>query len=161
MQTLWSPWRKTYMENHTNHDECIFCRELTHPDGPDNLILFRGELAFVILNRYPYTNGHLMVVPFAHEDSLEKLDTATRSEMMELASHAIKVLRSLYNPDAFNVGVNIGEAAGAGVACHVHMHVVPRWSGDTNFMTTVGGARVIPEDLAQSYVRIKEAWGKV
>lgn len=147
-----------YIENHERTAECIFCREIALEDGPGNLVVTRGEHAFVILNRYPYTSGHLMVVPFVHQDSLETVDADTRAEIMELATHAITVLRRVYHPEAFNLGVNIGEAAGAGVAHHVHLHVVPRWGGDTNFMSTVGATRVLPENLSDTYARIRSAW---
>ena len=115
-------------------------------DGPDNLILYRGRKAFVILNRFPYTNGHLMIVPFDHQASLEALDVRDTAEVMELATRALGALRRAYGAEAFNLGVNIGAVAGAGVADHVHLHVVPRWAGDTNFMATIAEARVIPED---------------
>jgi ATP adenylyltransferase len=148
-----------YIENTEPKNGCIFCLEPQRPDGDENLIVCRGEKAYVILNRYPYTSGHLMVVPFDHRESLELLDAATRGELMELVSRSIEVLRLVYHPDAFNMGANIGEAAGAGVAGHVHLHVVPRWSADTNFMSTVGSTRVLPEDLSATYHRIREAWG--
>lgn len=127
-------------------------------DGEENLIAFRGERAYVILNRYPYTSGHLMVVPFEHKPNLEELDPVTRTEMMELSTRCMTVLRKIYSPPAFNMGANIGEAAGAGVKGHVHIHIVPRWAGDTNFMSTVGGARVLPELLEDTYQRVKKAF---
>lgn len=142
-------------------DDCVFCTELDLPDGPDNLIVSRGQLTFVILNRFPYTCGHLMVVPYIHKASLEDLDTATRSEIMENTVHAIKALKKGYQPQGFNLGFNIGEVAGAGVLDHVHFHVVPRWGGDTNFMTTLGDTRVLPESLIGTYQRIKKAWSEV
>lgn len=161
MNQLWSPWRMKYITDHQKSSDCFFCRSINEEDGPENLIVHRGQYSFVILNLFPYTNGHLMVVPYIHKPSLEDLDTPTRSEMMEFTTQAMKVLRSLYHPDAFNLGANIGEAAGAGVADHVHIHVVPRWSGDTNFMSTVGSTRVLPEELAQTYQRVRERWTKV
>ena len=158
MKRLWSPWRMPYLENHESGTECVFCKLQTMPDGPENLIVWREEYAFVILNRYPYTSGHVMVVPFAHQSTLEALDVATRNQMMELATTCMSVLRQAYRPQAFNMGANIGAAAGAGIEEHVHIHIVPRWVGDTNFMSTVGQARVLPETLEDSYHRIKEAW---
>ncbi len=148
----------TYIENHLREEGCIFCKALEKEDGPENLIVFRGKRAFVILNRYPYTSGHLMVVPFAHKETLEKLDAETRAEMMELTTQCMSVLRDIYHPHAFNMGANIGEAAGAGVKEHVHIHIVPRWSGDTNFMSTLAETRVLPEALEDTYRRVKEAW---
>ncbi|WP_298002633.1 HIT domain-containing protein [Anaerolinea thermophila] len=155
MQTLWSPWRMRYMMDNNKTETCIFCDALRQPDGVENLIVWRGEKSFVILNRYPYTTGHVMVVPVAHVDSLEKLDSATRSEMMELMTEMMILLRDEYHPEAFNLGANIGAAAGAGIAEHVHLHIVPRWQGDTNFMSTIGETRVIPEDLTETYRRIR------
>lgn len=148
-----------YIENHDKSDACIFCTALEQQDGPQNLIVYRGQSAFVILNRYPYTNGHLMVVPMAHRASLELLDAPTRAELMELTSRALDVLRAVYGPEAFNLGANIGQAAGAGVADHFHLHIVPRWAGDTNFMSTVADVRVLPEALPDTYRRIQEKWG--
>jgi ATP adenylyltransferase len=141
--------------------DCVFCTEQSLPDGPENLIVFRGPLTFVILNRFPYTCGHLMVVPNIHKASLEELDVATRSEIMENAVHALEVLKKEYQPQGFNMGFNIGEAAGAGVLDHVHFHIVPRWGGDTNFMSALGGARVLPELLSETYQRIKRTWDEV
>ncbi len=158
MNHLWSPWRMEYIENHGREDGCIFCTAREKSDSYENLIVYRGQRAFVILNLYPYTSGHLMVVPFVHEASLEELDPATRAEMMELTSLSMSVLRKVYNPQAFNLGANIGEAAGAGVKEHVHLHIVPRWIGDTNFMSTLGSTRVLPELLEDTYNRIREGF---
>ncbi|MEN6408708.1 MAG: HIT domain-containing protein [Anaerolineaceae bacterium] len=161
MDVLWSPWRMNYIQQQDKPDGCIFCNAANAAeDTPDNLVVARGERAFVILNRYPYTNGHLMVVPYVHEPSIETLDAETRGEMMEMVNQALSVLRLVYNPQAFNVGINIGEAAGAGVAEHVHIHVLPRWSGDTNFMTSVAATRIIPEELGQTFRRIHAAWNQ-
>src|SRR5512142_3272550 len=129
MNHIWSPWRMEYIEHSTKEDGCIFCNAQAMEDGEENLIAFRGERAYVILNRYPYTSGHLMVVPFDHQPNLEELDFQTRSEMMELTTRCMTALRKIYNPQAFNMGANIGEAAGAGVQSHVHIHIVPRWVG--------------------------------
>ncbi len=158
MKHLWSPWRMEYIENHEKEDVCIFCNAQAKADGAENLIAYRGKLAYVILNRFPYTSGHLMVVPLEHKPNLEGLDPATRAEMMELTSLCMTVLRNVYNPQAFNMGANIGEAAGAGVKEHVHIHVVPRWAGDTNFMSTLGETRVLPESLEETYRRIKDGF---
>ena len=158
MKYLWSPWRMKYIENNNKAGVCIFCDALATTDGEENLILMRGERAFAILNKFPYTSGHLMIAPFDHRPTLEVLDPPTRAEMMELVSTFLAVLRSVYFPQAFNVGANIGEVAGAGIPDHVHMHVVPRWAGDTSFMTTVGNSRVLPESLEDTYRRVRRAW---
>ena len=161
MEHLWSPWRMEYIMRNEPTPGCIFCKALQQEDSPANLIVSRGKTAFVILNRYPYTSGHIMVVPNAHQPSLELLDAETRGEMMELVSHSLQVMRAVYKPEGFNVGVNIGAAAGAGVTDHVHIHVVPRWAGDTNFMSTLAGARVLPEALEDTYRRLREGWEAV
>ena len=155
MKRIWSPWRMKYIEGHEGQEGCIFCSALAQPDNEENLIIKRGTLAFVILNLYPYTSGHIMVAPVAHQPSLEFLDPDSRAEMMELVSRSMEVLKEIYHPQAFNVGANIGEAAGAGEPGHVHLHIVPRWTGDTNFMSTLGGTRVLPEALEDTYKRIK------
>jgi len=146
-----------YME-HSKVEGCIFCMAQEMEDSAENLIAYRSERAYVILNRYPYTSGHLMVVPFDHQPNLEVLDPATRAEMMELTTRCMTVLRKLYRPPAFNMGANIGEAAGAGVKAHVHMHIVPRWAGDTNFMSAIGETRVLPELLEDTYRRVRKAF---
>ena len=160
MEHLWSPWRMEYIMGNEPKAGCIFCNALEQTDGPENLIVTRASLAFVMMNRYPYTSGHIMVVPNAHQPSLELLDAATRAALMEMVAHGITVMRQVYKPEGFNVGVNIGAVAGAGVADHVHIHVVPRWAGDTNFMSTLAGARVLPETLEDSWFRLREAWQK-
>ncbi len=158
MKYIWSPWRMEYVEKSTEQDVCLFCDQLAQPDGPENLILHRGKHAFVILNRYPYTSGHMMVVPFEHKPSFDALEDKVLAEVMILASEALAVLREAYGAESFNVGANIGIAAGAGVADHVHMHVLPRWMGDTSFMTTTGDVRVIPEGLENTYARLRAVW---
>lgn len=158
MNHLWSPWRMEYIENNSKEEGCVFCNAQAREDSPENLITLRGEFSFVILNRFPYTSGHLMVIPFVHKPNLEELDSTTRAEMMELTSRCTTILKSIYRPQGFNIGVNIGEAAGAGVKEHVHIHIVPRWAGDTNFMSAVGDTRVLPETLADTYNRVKNAF---
>jgi len=155
MKQLWAPWRMKYIEGHEKEDGCVFCNAQAKADGVENLIAYRGERAYVILNRYPYTGGHLMVVPFEHKAVFEDLDRPTRAEMMELTTRCMIVLRNLYKPQGFNMGANVGEAAGAGVKEHVHIHIVARWKGDTNFMSTLGGTRVLPEALEVTYLRVK------
>ena len=144
-----------YIENSNKEDGCVFCIAQSQADSAENLIAFRGKLAYVIVNRYPYTSGHLMVIPFEHKSTLEELDSQTRAEMMELATRCTQVLKKAYRTQGFNIGVNMGEAAGAGVLGHVHIHIVPRWKGDTNFMSAVGQTRVLPEALEDTYQRIK------
>ena len=160
MNHIWSPWRMKYIEKTEKEEGCVFCNAQAKEDNALNLIAFRGQLAFVILNLYPYTSGHLMVVPFEHVATLEELNSSTRAEMMELTSQCMTVLRKIYNPQAFNMGANIGEAAGAGVPGHVHIHIVPRWGGDTNFMSALGETRVLPESLEDTYKRVCEGFSK-
>jgi ATP adenylyltransferase len=159
MKRIFAPWRMKYIESHS--DGCVFCRVQKEADGTGNLVIARGERAFVIVNRFPYTSGHIMVVANTHLPSLEDLDEATRAEMMELVTQCIRVLRKVYRPQGFNVGANIGEVAGAGVAGHVHLHIVPRWGGDSNFMSTVAETRVLPETLEETYQRVREMWESV
>ena len=158
MKHLWSPWRMKYIQNHKKEKGCVFCNAQAKADDAENLIAFRGRFSYVILNRYPYTSGHLMVIPFEHVSSLEELTSEVRAEMMELTSRCTTELRTIYKPQGFNVGINIGEAAGAGVLGHVHIHIVPRWAGDTNFMSSVGETRVLPESLEETYERVKKAF---
>ena len=147
-----------YIQEHHDYPGCVFCQAAAEPDGWDNLIFHRGEHVFMILNRFPYTSGHVMCVPYAHVDRLHALSQAARAEMMEMTNQAIDVLQLVYKPEGFNVGLNLGEMAGAGVADHLHMHIVPRWGGDTNFMSTVGETRVLPELLSETYERVITAW---
>jgi len=151
----------TYIQNNKKDDECVFCKAFAGPDGAENLIVYRGQRSFVILNRYPYTSGHLMVVPNVHAATLQELATETRSEIMELTANALSVLCVEYHPQGFNLGMNLGESAGAGIAEHIHLHIVPRWGGDTNFMLTTATTRVLPEALEDTYARIKQAWKDV
>jgi ATP adenylyltransferase len=157
MKHIWSPWRMKYLEGHATQKGCIFCEALQQSDEPA-LIVRRGKQAFVLLNRYPYTGGHLMVVPHAHTRTVEDLTEETVLEMHRLTRQSLAALRKVYGATSFNLGVNIGEPAGAGVADHVHLHIVPRWNGDTNFMTTLGGVRVLPEELGETWRKLLEAW---
>jgi ATP adenylyltransferase len=158
LEYLWSPWRMNYIQSNKEKNGCVFCLAADMPDSPENLIVFRGKQSYVILNRYPYTSGHLMVVPYVHQATILELDEATRAEMMELTNQCVRVLQAVYSPHGFNVGINIGSAAGAGIREHIHMHVVPRWDGDTNFMASLGDTRVLPETLEDSYWRIDRMW---
>ncbi len=154
MKQLWAPWRIDYILSKKG-PECIFCDLPAEEKDRDNLILHRGRMNFVIMNRFPYNNGHLMVVPFLHTSSFEGLDTATLSEMMELTRSCTDVLRDVMNPEGFNIGINIGTAAGAGIREHLHMHIVPRWVGDSSFMAVLDEVRVVPEHLLETYDKIK------
>lgn len=158
MDYIWSPWRMQYINDKESEPHCVFCHALAQHSDQQYLIVQRGNQAFVMLNRYPYTSGHLMVLPYQHVPSYEKLDAACRSEIMELLTRATAVLRAVYQPDGFNIGANIGEDAGAGIAQHLHFHIVPRWRGDSNFMSVTAKTRVLPEDLQESYKRIKAGW---
>ena len=139
---------------------CVFCAKVSAPDESEH-VLCRGQFAFITLNRYPYNNGHLMVVPYVHVASLEDLDPPTLTELMLLVNRGLAALRAAYKPDGFNIGVNLGRAAGAGIAEHVHIHIVPRWNADTNFMPIVGETRVIPEMLDQTYERLRLLFDRI
>jgi ATP adenylyltransferase len=153
MKILWAPWRMEYIVG--NREEgCLFCSKLQRGDDRGNLILYRGERSFMILNRYPFTNGHLMVVPNRHVSSLEELNERETLELMALLKKSLLVLRRALKPDGFNVGMNLGREAGAGIEAHVHFHVVPRWNGDTNFMPVLFDTRVIPEFLEKTYEKL-------
>ena len=159
MDYLWTPWRYAYITTASKNegkDGCIFC-ELPKLADEEAKIVYRGQHCYIILNSFPYTSGHVMVVPFAHLDELQKLPDAAAQEMIALTQKMESVLRQIYSPDGINLGMNIGRAAGAGVVGHVHMHLLPRWVGDTNFMTVVGESRVLPEALDVTYERIKRA----
>jgi ATP adenylyltransferase len=160
MDRLWAPWRLSYVTAApAPATECIFCDAQTGRQA--DLVLFRGQHCFVILNLYPYNNGHLMVVPNRHLCALEALRADEQVEMMTLARVSEMALNEAYRPHGINVGINLGKAAGAGIENHLHMHFVPRWSGDTNFMTAVGETRVLPEDLAASVSRLKPIFDRL
>lgn len=155
MDQLWTPWRMAYILS-DKVNGCVFCDKPDLDDDAEHILL-RGRTAYVTLNRYPYNNGHLLVVPYAHVPSLENLPAETLTELMLLLNQGLAALRLAMQPDGFNVGVNLGKTAGAGIEAHVHIHVVPRWNGDTSFMSTVGETRTIPETLDQSYCRLQAA----
>jgi ATP adenylyltransferase len=157
MDYLWTPWRYSYIAAGPKDDRCIFCDAAEAHDDRKALIVFRGKKTFVILNRYPYTSGHVMVVPYAHQATLGASEPETLAEMITTARRLEGTLETLYHPQGYNVGINIGRAAGAGIAGHLHMHVLPRWIGDVNFMTSVGETRVQPEDLTTTYERLHAA----
>jgi ATP adenylyltransferase len=154
MERLWSPWRLKYVTGASGDAPlCIFCN--TDDPGRDDLILVRGRVSYVILNLYPYNNGHLMVAPVRHVANLASTTSEEQAELMRLTRHAEIALTEAYKPQGINVGINLGRPAGAGVVDHLHVHLVPRWNGDTNFMTVVGNVRVLPEDLAATAARLR------
>lgn len=159
---MWSPWRMAYIaaghEHGVEDTGCVFCDLPARRDDDRTYILYRGARAFVIMNLYPYNNGHLMVVPYAHVDSVIPLDGATLTEMMVLIQRSQAIVGEMMRPQGFNIGVNQGRAAGAGIADHVHMHLVPRWVGDTNFMPALGDVRVMPQHLDETYALLKEGF---
>lgn len=161
MDYLWTPWRYAYITTAAKHDGkaegCIFCELQKLPDA-EAKVVYRGDHCFIILNSFPYTSGHVMVVPLAHMDELQKLPEPAAREMMALSQRMEGILRELYSPDGINLGMNIGRAAGAGVTGHIHMHILPRWVGDTNFMTVTAESRVLPETLGETYERIKRVF---
>lgn len=156
---LFAPWRFPYVSEEEATEGCIFCAAAR--DGRDTLTLHRGERVFALLNRYPYTSGHAMVAPVAHVAEFTALDAATLAEMMALAQRVARALEKVYRPQGMNLGLNLGEAAGAGIVEHLHLHIVPRWVGDTSFMTVVGNVRVIPEDLSQTWEKVARALGEL
>jgi len=159
MDYLWTPWRYQYMKQAAsgNQPGCIFCDAVARKDDAETLIVHRGAKTFIILNRFPYTSGHVMIVPYAHVAELNLCEPGTLDEMMRLAQRVETALRANYNPDGMNLGMNLGRAAGAGVAGHLHLHVLPRWIGDTNFMTVTGETRVHPEDLKTTHDRLSKS----
>lgn len=159
MDYLWTPWRYQYLEHATQgkQPECIFCDALALNRDEETLIVHRARKSFVILNRFPYTSGHVMVVPYAHVAELHLCEPGALEEMMALAQRLEGVYHQEYKPDGMNLGMNLGKAAGAGVAGHLHLHMLPRWIGDSNFMTVTGETRVHPEDLRTTFNRLKKA----
>ena len=156
MKRLLTPWRLRFILG-PKMEGCLFCQKLAENKDKENLILYRGQHCFIMLNAYPYTNGHLMVVPYAHVRNLDQLDTPTLTDLMLLTKRSIVALQKVMSPDGFNMGINVGKVAGAGVEDHVHFHVVPRWLGDTNFMPVLAETRLIPEPLNDTYDRLVAA----
>ena len=159
MDYIWSPWRYKYMEQVSGgkQPECFFCDAIASKDDENTLIAFRGAKTFIILNRFPYTSGHVMIVPYAHVAELGLCEAGALDEMMALAQRVEKVFQTNYKPDGMNLGMNLGRAAGAGVVGHLHLHALPRWFGDSNFMTVTAETRVHPEELSVTYSRLKSA----
>jgi ATP adenylyltransferase len=159
MDHLWSPWRYQYVKSDpAKLDSCVFCDKTAGGNDEDNLILHRGKHCYLLLNLYPYTNGHLMIAPYEHVDSLAAASPAAAAEMMELARVAETVLREVYRPGGINLGMNLGACAGAGVAGHIHLHILPRWPGDANFLSVIGETRVLIEELPVTWRRLREAF---
>jgi ATP adenylyltransferase len=158
MDYLWTPWRYRYVTSTADQGECVFCAAAKATSDRESLVVHRASRNFVILNRFPYTSGHIMVVPYDHVASLEDLPDEALVEMIRLAREAEKRLRALYRPDGLNIGINLGKSAGAGIAGHLHLHALPRWTGDTNFMTVTGETRVLPESLEVTWERLSRAF---
>jgi ATP adenylyltransferase len=155
-ERLWAPWRMRYVQGERKDEGCIFCLAAESDDPETRLVVHRGERCLVMLNAFPYNNGHVMVSPHRHLASIEELESDELLELMTLAQRALRAVRETYSPDGFNLGVNEGEVAGAGFAGHVHLHVVPRWAADSNFMAVTADTRVLPESLDDSYARLRE-----
>jgi len=157
MDYLWTPWRYRYISEAKNVSGCVFCNAPAANRDEEWLIVQRAVKNYVILNRYPYTSGHVMIVPYAHTADFSGLERDTAAEMMLLTQRVQAAIEDVYHPDGFNIGMNLGRSAGAGIADHLHMHLVPRWTGDTNFMTTVGETRLEPEELSATYTKLRKA----
>jgi len=155
MDYLWSPWRYRYVTGAEPASGCIFCLKVEENQDEKNLILYRGLNNFVLLNIYPYTSGHLMIAPFRHIGELRLADDATWSELMMLTRKAEQAIQTAYKPEGINLGMNLGKSAGAGIADHIHMHVLPRWHADSNFISVIGETRVLPEALEDTYRKLK------
>jgi ATP adenylyltransferase len=156
MDFLFTPWRYAYVNTANNPGGCVFCGLIQAKNDEEALVVHRAKYCFVVLNAFPYTSGHAMVVPYEHVDQLQKLSQPAAGEMMALSQRLEGAMRELYHPDGINLGMNLGKAAGAGVANHIHMHILPRWFADVNFMTAIGETRVLPEDLQTTYKRFRE-----
>ena len=157
MDYLWTPWRYRYIAGAGKLAGCIFCNVLAANRDEEMLIVLRGVKNFVILNRYPYTSGHVMIVPYAHTADFARLDTQTTAEIMLLAQRVQAALDAVYHPEGYNLGMNLGRSAGAGITDHLHFHLLPRWMGDTNFMTSISETRLEPEELATTYAKLRRA----
>ena len=163
MEKLFSPWRSKYISSFTNEAQdstCVFCNAYGSQDDAESLIVHRGREAFVIMNRFPYNSGHLMVLPVRHTGEFQSLSPAEHAEMMELLAKSERALGELSKPHAFNLGMNLGRSAGAGIEGHLHWHIVPRWNGDTNFMPTIADVKVVSEDMAEQWKRLQEIFSR-
>ncbi len=159
MEHLWTPWRSQYVTG-PKVEGCVFCTIAVQDDDRRSYVLYRGAYCFVLLNLYPYNTGHLMVTPYAHVARLDQLAPGVAAELMYLSQHSLGALERALHPDGFNLGMNLGKIAGAGVESHVHQHIVPRWAGDTNFMPVVGQTKVMPESLEQTFDKVLAAWNE-
>jgi ATP adenylyltransferase len=157
MDYIWTPWRYRYIAEAGKTAGCVFCDAPAANRDEETLIVFRGVKNFVILNRYPYTSGHVMVVPYAHTTDFARLDSETSAEIMGLAQRVQLALDAVYHPEGYNLGMNLGRSAGAGITDHLHLHLLPRWAGDTNFMTSICETRLEPEELATTYAKLRSA----
>lgn len=156
INNLWAPWRMRYIETEDEVSDCIFCVKPAQKLDTENLILWRGESAFIIMNKFPYNNGHLMVVPYRHLQNITDLSEAESSEIHHLTGRCVTAMEKVLKAQGFNIGINLGRIAGAGIDQHIHYHVVPRWQGDTNFMPVIGASKVISQALEESYQRLRE-----
>ncbi|OQX88927.1 MAG: HIT family hydrolase [candidate division Zixibacteria bacterium 4484_93] len=154
MEVIFAPWRMEYITRGDLEEGCLFCRVLSEENDRENLLLFRGGLVSVVMNRYPYANGHLMVFPNRHTGNIEEMTSKEASDLFRFVSHCVKILKKVVSPSGFNIGMNIGRSAGAGVVDHLHIHIVPRWDGDTNFMPVVSSTKIISEALEATYDKL-------
>ena len=160
MRQLWAPWRMAYVGGERTHDDCVFCA-IGNGDDEGNRVVEQAELTFTVLNLFPYSSGHVMVVPRRHVPDITHLDSAEGTAVFEGAQRAVRALQDALSPNGFNLGINAGSGAGAGIADHVHLHVVPRWSGDTNFMPVLADVKVLPEHIDATAVRLREAYARL
>lgn len=155
MEIIWTPWRYEYVNSVDEREGCIFCDKSKEENNRENLVVFRGERCFAILNLFPYTTGHIMIAPYEHTDTIETLDPETLAEMMVVAQSSMSAIRDAFGPEGFNLGINISRVAGAGIKDHVHLHLVPRWAGDNNFMAVVADTRVLPRTLDDVWLALE------
>ena len=160
MERIFAPWRIRYIMS-PKHEGCIFCDFPKENRDEERLIVYRGEKCFVMMNNYPYNPGHVMVAPYRHVGSLEELDESEALEIMKLSQRAVKVIRETMDPDGFNIGINLGKVAGAGIEDHIHLHIVPRWNGDTNFMPVIADVKIIPEAVEETYKKLRSGFEKL
>lgn len=156
MKQLWAPWRMKYIASFKKENACIFCEAARSKKDAKRYVLQRNETCFSLLNIYPYNNGHCMVAPYAHAANLHDLDTPTRAELLTLVSETQQALQKAFNPEGFNIGINVGRVGGAGIVDHIHIHIVPRWNGDTNFMPVIGGTKVVSQGLEDTYKALRK-----